>query len=94
VYFSDEITFLKAEVKVRIGIKENTDPVPLCYCFEYTRADIRRDIAQWGETEIPERIKFEVENGFCACETKNPSGRCCLGDINGTIKDARSLSAK
>lgn len=89
VYFSDEATFYKPDLKVRVGIKETEDAVPLCYCFGYTREDIRRDIETSGSTEILERIKAEIQNGFCACEVRNPSGACCLGDITRAIQDAK-----
>ncbi len=39
VYFSNEAAFRKTDLKVRVGIKETEDPVPLCYCFDYTRED-------------------------------------------------------
>jgi len=93
VYFSPEAVFRKADLKVRAGVKETEDPVPLCYCFDYTRADVRRDIEETGATDILERIKAEVKAGYCACEVKNPSGDCCLGDITRAIQDAKALVA-
>ncbi len=90
VYFSDSATFRKAEVKVRVGIKETEDPVPLCYCFDYSRADIRREIEKLGSTKIPDEIEAEIQAGFCACEVKNPSGSCCLGDITRAVHAAKT----
>lgn len=89
VYFSSGSIFRKPAIKVRVGIKETGSPISLCYCFDYTREDIRRDITHRGETDIPDKIKAEVEGGFCACEVKNPSGACCLGDIGRTIQEIR-----
>jgi len=93
VYFSDHLAFRKPELKVRIGIKEQEDPVPLCYCFEYARADVRRDLVELGNTDIPDRIKREVQAGFCACEVKNPSGNCCLGDVIRAVQEVRGSLA-
>jgi hypothetical protein len=90
VYFSGTATFRKPDLKVQVGIKEAEDPVPLCYCFDYSRADIRRDIEKLGSTKIPDEIKAEIEAGFCACEVKNPSGSCCLGDITRAVEVAKS----
>lgn len=87
IYFSDKTVFRKSDVKVRVGLKEREDPIPLCYCFGYDREDVRRDIEASGTSEIPERIKAEVQAGFCACEVKNPSGNCCLGDVNRALKE-------
>lgn len=90
VYFSDSAIFRKPDLKVRVGIKETGDPIPLCYCFDYSRADIRRDIEESGSTKIPDEINAEIRGGFCACEVKNPSGTCCLGDVNRAVEDAKN----
>jgi hypothetical protein len=89
VYFSDQAVFNKPDLKVRVGIKETADPIPLCYCFDYSREDVRRDIESTGSTTVLEEIKAEVQGGFCACEVKNPSGACCLGDITRASQEAR-----
>lgn len=94
VYFSDQSVFTKPDLKVRVGIKETVDPIPLCYCFDYSREDIHRDIEATGETSILEEIKADVQGGFCACEVKNPSGTCCLGDITRAIQEAKKRPAE
>jgi hypothetical protein len=82
------------EIKVRVGIKENDNPIPLCYCFGYTREHVRTDIERGGSTGIPERIKAEIQGGFCACEVKNPSGDCCLGNVMKAIQDVQNKLAR
>jgi hypothetical protein len=86
--------FTKPDLKVRVGIKETDDPIPLCYCFDHSREDIRRDIEATGKTSVLEEIKAEVQGGFCACEVKNPSGACCLGDITRAIQEAKQRAAE
>jgi len=81
VYFSEAVSFYKPDLKVRVGFKEQQDPIPLCYCFDYTRSDISCDLGLRGETDIPDRVRAEIQRGFCACDVKNPSGACCLGDL-------------
>ena len=93
VYFSETVRFRKPDLKVLVGLKESKDAAPLCYCFDYSRADIRKDTEQRGSTGILERIKAEVKAGYCACEVKNPSGDCCLGDITRAIQEAKALAA-
>ncbi len=93
VYFSDRGVFHKTDIKVRIGTKEEDDPIPLCYCFGYTRENVRTDIERRGSTEIPDRIKAEIQGGFCACEVKNPSGDCCLGNVMKAIQDVQNKLA-
>ena len=43
--------------------------------------------AETGRSTIAERIAAEVKAGNCACEVKNPSGKCCLGDVTRTVQD-------
>lgn len=83
VYFSNEADsyFHKGDVKVRVGLKETEDPVPICYCFGVTEKMVLDEIAATGRTTIPDFIKAQVKAGRCACEVKNPSGRCCLGVV-------------
>jgi len=46
----------------------------ICYCFNYTRADIARDLRENGRSSILERIVGEKRLGTCQCTTKNPKG--------------------
>lgn len=90
VYFSsnpEAPLFTRRDLLVRVGAKEGADPVPVCYCFGITREEIRNEIRATGKCTAPERIKSEVQSGRCACEVKNPSGRCCLGNVLQVIKE-------
>jgi hypothetical protein len=77
----------KSLARVRVGVKETEDPVPLCYCFGFSRADVRRQVAERGDSDIPARITAEVSAGRCSCEVKNPAGTCCLGDVHRAVRD-------
>ena len=81
----------KDMLTVRVGIKETEDPIPLCYCFGYERADVRNDIRRKNETDIQKIITKRVKAGECRCEETNPNGGCCLGDVAKAIKLARAL---
>ncbi len=87
VYFSNEARsyFHKDELKVRVGLKETKSPILLCYCFGHTAESVREEIVTTGRSTVAERVTAEVQTGNCACEAKNPSGRCCLGDVNRAI---------
>ena len=50
---------------------------------------IREEIERTGWSTAGERICREVKAGTCECEIRNPSGRCCLGDVRATEKRFR-----
>lgn len=81
-------------LRVRVGIKETEDPIPLCYCFGYDRKMVRDDIRLRGETDIQKVITQRVRAGECRCEETNPSGGCCLGTVSKAIKQARAMKEK
>src|SRR5229473_2298722 len=93
VYFALEVDgprFLREDMVVRVGAKETADPIPVSYCFGFTRKDIEDEIAETGLSTVADRIKTEVNAGNCVCEVKNPSGKCCLGHVTRTVRDRLS----
>lgn len=88
VYFPEfqGTCFYTSDLRVRVGTKENDAPKPLCYCFGFDESDFRDEIKATGKTEILGRIAELLKAGMCDCETRNPSGACCLGDITKTVK--------
>ena len=90
VYFPLHATaaiFHKPDLRVRVGLKEEHDPIPICYCFGVTRKDIWDEIDRTGAATALRRIKSEVQAGNCACEVKNPSGKCCLGNVTRAAQE-------
>lgn len=76
VYFGDDGSLIrKGQLRTAVGIKESGDDAPLCYCFGVTRADFKRNPA------VKDFVTEQARAGQCACETRNPSGRCCLKDF-------------
>ena len=47
----------------------------ICYCFEYSRDDIEKDVIKNGRSTIMEKIAREKQLGRCDCAAKNPKGR-------------------
>ena len=88
VYFDEEGNnkFTTDNLRVVVGVKTSIDPIPLCYCFGFDVSHIRDEIARTGRTTIPERISVLIRKGLCACETRNPAGVCCLGEVNRVAK--------
>jgi hypothetical protein len=40
-----------------------------------------------GQCTIPARIAAEIRAGRCACAIRNPSGACCLGEVNRAVEE-------
>jgi len=90
VYFAlntEAPRFRREDLIVRVGAKETADPIAVCYCFGFTRKDIQDEIAKTGHSTIADRIAAEVKADNCACEVKNPSGKCCLGSVARVVQD-------
>lgn len=76
VYFADDDSvILKSQLRTKVGVKEAGGDAPLCYCYGVTRGDAL------DNPGIRDFIVTETRLGRCACETSNPSGRCCLKDF-------------
>jgi len=89
VYFHPDGDCLrKSDVRVRVGLKETEDPVPICYCFGFTERMAIEEIRDTGKCTIPQRITAEVKAGHCACEIRNPQGSCCLGNVATAVRRA------
>ena len=84
VYFEDKGSqqFTVADLRIRVGLKVNDDPIPLCYCFGFDEKHIRDEIERTGNTSMPDKVSGLIREGLCACEARNPAGVCCLGEVN------------
>jgi len=93
VYFAHDPLqyFFTSDLMVRVGSKVTEDPVPVCYCFEKTERMVIDDVLALGRSTIFEEITAHVKANECACEVKNPAGRCCLGNITKAIQKAQRL---
>jgi hypothetical protein len=88
VYFSnqDAAPFTKDDLLVKVFAKDRGDDVNACYCYDWTRARIKEQIARMGKSTASLEIAKEVKAGRCLCDVKNPKGVCCLGDVNTFAK--------
>jgi hypothetical protein len=96
VYFTEGggPCFTTEDLRLRVGLKEKDDPVPLCYCFGFDEQDVREEIASTGRCLIPQRISALIKQGMCACPERNPSGACCLGEVNRAVKRLLAVTAE
>lgn len=95
VYFNPNGKTVSRSQAVRpVTVKDQGEEVPVCYCFEFKRGDLRRDLEQKGTTAIPDEIKKGIKDGRCDCERKNPQGTCCLGNVAATVKAIQTEVAR
>ena len=73
VYFGqDDSVIEKSSVRTEIGAKEKSMDGLICYCYGISRSEAQNN---------PLSRQFVIEetkHQRCACETRNPSGKCCL----------------
>jgi hypothetical protein len=74
------------DVRESVTSKTTGDARPLCYCFGFTEGFARQEIAQTGESSVFKQVSQFIKEKLCVCEIRNPSGVCCLGEINKTLK--------
>ena len=82
--------FTVDDLRIRVGLKVNDDPIPLCYCFGFNENHIRDEFDRTGSTSIVEKVSRLIREGLCACEARNPSGVCCLGELNKAANRLRA----
>jgi hypothetical protein len=76
VYFGQDDSVLNIScLRTAVGIKERTKNSTLCYCFGVTFD------AVISNPEIKNFIVNRTKAEQCACDIRNPSGRCCLKDF-------------
>ena len=79
VYFStDDSTIEKSALRTSIGIKETSKSSLVCYCFGVTLDEAATN------PDIKDFVIQQTKQHTCACESRNPSGRCCLKDFPKT----------
>jgi len=75
-YFGLEGSVIKkSELRTKVGIKEKDDEALVCYCFGVSKATAKQD------KTIKTYVSKNTKENLCACEIRNPSGRCCLKDF-------------
>jgi len=76
VYFAEDGSVIKkVELRTTVGIKEMKPDSLLCYCYGVTLRDAQSD------ANIKEFVIQKTKVNECSCDTRNPSGRCCLKDF-------------
>ena len=95
VYYSASgKTFTITDVRELVTSKIEGDTRPLCYCFGFTEGMVQSEIAMTGKSSIQSQVSKFIKERLCACEIRNPSGVCCLGEINRTVRRLYAAAEK
>lgn len=87
VYFGEHgLRLSLADVRVAPGKKIGGSGLA-CYCFEYSRQTIEDEVHGLGSSPTAEGIRREVQAKNCACEVRNPTGKCCLSEIDALVRE-------
>ena len=76
IYFGANGSVINKEgIRTQVGIKEKSNDALICYCFGVSKAEAKQN------SEIKQFVTKKTKAHLCACDTRNPSGRCCLKDF-------------
>ena len=76
VYFGQSNSVINtSQLRTAVGIKEKSDNAIICYCFGITSLDAKTD------PTTKSFVTRQTKKKTCACEARNPSGKCCLKDF-------------
>lgn len=66
----------------------------ICFCFKKSKKELFEAVRNGKEELILNEIKLKMKDPGCFCETSNPSGKCCLGDIQAFINVVRKTTER
>jgi hypothetical protein len=86
VYYTATRQFTTGQVREPVYQKSARDAtVPVCYCFGHSPASILDEWRVLGQTTVVDDVTAGIRAGQCACETRNPQGSCCLGNVRALV---------
>ncbi|QPB72222.1 hypothetical protein D5125_16965 [Magnetovirga frankeli] len=75
IYFASTGTCVyQADIRTQVGLKSASPQATVCYCYGISKE-------QSVEPSLRQFVIAQTQKGQCACEARNPSGRCCLADF-------------
>ncbi|MGY8872454.1 MAG: putative iron-sulfur cluster-binding metallochaperone [Pseudomonadales bacterium] len=82
VYFSNEDFVIEtAKVRGEVGQKSVHENRMICYCFDITNKRVMAELAQAGHSSSKAFVVEQTRLKNCACNIRNPSGKCCLKEF-------------
>jgi hypothetical protein len=77
--------FERDALHVDPGFKTPGDGL-VCYCFGHLESEVSGEVARTGSSTVVDAIRQRIRSDGCACEVRNPTGRCCLPDVMRLVR--------
>lgn len=82
VYFGqDGSVIARHDVRNEVGQKSRSPDRIICYCFGITEREVLDEMEDQRSSSAKEFVVEQTRLHNCACDVRNPSGRCCLKDF-------------
>lgn len=79
VYFNDGEIFNTSMLNKEVGLKDSSSQQALvCYCYNYSKSSL-------DTNGLSEKIQIRMDNYGSRCDSRHPSGDCCLPQIKQII---------
>ncbi|MDX8412950.1 MAG: hypothetical protein R8J85_02580 [Mariprofundales bacterium] len=87
-YFSQRNRIAKSQLRAF----QSSATLRLCHCFDISESSYRVALTNGTAQAIKAFVIQQTKDGLCACESRNPSGRCCLASFRRLEQDHRAKS--
>jgi len=67
--------------KSELRVFQPGQPAMLCHCFDISESAYRAALQAGRSERIKSFVVEQTKEKLCACESRNPSGRCCLAEF-------------
>lgn len=82
VYFNLQgKTYEQAQLRQPVGQKSTAADRMLCYCFDIRADQVADEMTAQGHSPSKDFVTRMTKEQRCACDLRNPAGRCCLKDF-------------
>ena len=85
-YFNKYRKYSESDLINPLFFKDRGDNVPICYCSDLTRGEIKDAVKNDCKT-IKDVQKYTKKDITGLCETRNPLGKCCKNAFLKTISN-------
>ena len=87
VYFGDRGLILRiSDLHTVPGFKRGSEGL-ICYCFGHSKDQVEQEMITLGHSQTLERVLAKVGDRNCACEVRNPAGKCCLKELKRVVQE-------